>query len=294
MVTIPNCRSGQSGKNGKQFSGNENTGSDTIYKINLFAENVWVIDENGGVNMYLIVGRDSALLIDTGFGAADLLACVRSITDLPLIIINTHGHPDHSGANYQFREIYAHPLDFDAVRQFSNLEFRKSRDGSWQQDSVVGNADAFESTEEIQTMVLLPVREGYVFDLGERKLEVIEVPGHTPGSICLLDADHKILFTGDNNNTLVWLFLEGCAPLETYLQTLIKLKQREEEFDTMMPGHGTLLDKKFMDEQITCVQKILDGTCVGEPYESFAGEARVCYYERAGVAYNPDNLYIQK
>jgi hydroxyacylglutathione hydrolase len=46
---------------------------------------------------------------------------------------------------------------------------------------------------------------------------VIEAPGHTPGEIVLLDAAHKMLFTGDNSNLLVWLFLPNSMPLEVYL-----------------------------------------------------------------------------
>ncbi len=288
------CKSDQARTDEKKIYGNENMQSDSLLKVKQIADKVWVIDESGTVNMYLVEGQDSALLIDTSTGAGNLIECIGSITRLPLIVVNTHGHPDHAGSNYRFEKIYAHPEDFEAVRQFSNTELRTIRDTGLQRDSTVSSTMASEDVEKIKPMVLVPVEQGYVFDLGNRKLEVIEVPGHTKGSICLLDSEHKILFSGDNNNVLVWLFLEGCTPLETYLQTLQKLKQREDEFDTIMPGHGFPLDKEFISEQITCAQNILDGSCQGEPYESFAGNGRVCYYKRAGIAYNPDNLYVQE
>ena len=126
-----------------------------------------------------------------------------------------------------------------------------------------------------------------------RELELIEVPGHTPGSICLLDRNLRTLFTGDNNNSLVWLFLDGCMPLEIYLQSLEHLMSRAEEFDTLMPGHGVPLESDFIGEQIICIKNILDGSCEGETYESFAGPALICYYKRAGVAFNPDNLFAE-
>jgi hypothetical protein len=66
------------------------------------------------------------------------------------------------------------------------------------------------------------------------------------------------------------------TPLEVYLQSLKKLQQRDGEFDRIMPGHGLPLPKSFVGQQITCVENILDGTCKGGPYGSFAGEALVC------------------
>ncbi|KPK87561.1 MAG: hypothetical protein AMS27_02395 [Bacteroides sp. SM23_62_1] len=287
MVVLSGCPDSQSGEKDKQ-SAEKNAGCDTVYVIKQINEGIWVINENGGVNMYLVIGEDSALLIDTGFGTGNLLGCVKSVTDLPLIVVNTHGYPDHAGTNYQFKEVWAHPLDFEAVRQFSNLEVVEN------QDNTNSTGEVTDDKEEHSSLILLPLENGYILNLGDRNLEVIEVPGHTPGSICLLDSDHKILFTGDNNNVIVWLFLEGCAPLETYMQSLEKLQQRSDEFDMIMPGHGSPLERDFIDEQIICAKNILDGSCKGELYESFAGEGRICYYERAGIVFNPDNLFNDK
>jgi len=62
---------------------------------------VWVISDHGSDNMYLIEGTDSALLVDTGLGSADLATYVKKMTTKPLIIVITHGHPDHAGSDYQ-------------------------------------------------------------------------------------------------------------------------------------------------------------------------------------------------
>ena len=141
---------------------------------------------------------------------------------------------------------------------------------------------------------LLPVKDGHVFDLGGRSLEVIEQPGHTPGEIVLLDAANRLVFTGDNNNALVWLFLPTCRPLEVYLESLRKLKRRDGEFDTILPGHGPPLPKGFLADQIACVESILDGSCKGEPYQSFAGNALACRHGSATVAFDQANLRVKK
>jgi glyoxylase-like metal-dependent hydrolase (beta-lactamase superfamily II) len=227
---------------------------------------VWRIDDHGGDNAYLVAGQDRALLIDTGTGVADLAACVRQITRLPATVVNTHGHPDHVGGDFQFESVSAHPDDFAMILRFSGR-------GGFDERRLV------------------PVRAGHVLDLGGRRLEVIETPGHTRGSICLLDAGHKRLFTGDNDNSLVWLFLTDCLPLESYLQTLRSLRQRGSDYDTIRPGHGEPMDTAFISEQIACAESILSGACKGEPYESpFGGGARLCSYKRASIAYDPENL----
>ncbi len=76
------------------------------------AARAWLIGDNGADNMYLIEGNDSSLLVDTGLGVADLASFVKKLTSKPLIVVNTHGHPDHAGANYQFEKVYVYPADF--------------------------------------------------------------------------------------------------------------------------------------------------------------------------------------
>ncbi len=256
------------------------------------AEGVWCIDDHGSANVYVVTGSDSALVIDTGIGSANLRDYVKSLTSLPLIIVNTHGHPDHSGANYQFGlPVYANARDFDAIRPYNSFRPQSGAASLMTGGATVSQEDAFTDTLNLKPVEMKAVGEGYRFDLGGRTLEVIEVPGHTRGSICLLDAANKILFTGDNDNVLVWLHLPGCAPLETYLSSLEKLVLRSGEFTALMPGHGTPIESSFIDDQISCVKSILDGSCKGEETKTFAGNGRSCTYKKATVLFNPDNLF---
>jgi hydroxyacylglutathione hydrolase len=259
------------------------------FKVQTLADGVWRIDDHGGDNMYLVTGTDRALLIDTGTGAADLAACVRQITRLPVTVVNTHGHPDHVGGDFQFAAVSAHPDDFERI-----LSFASPRVGLLQR--LRSRLPALESSEgktggRFDRTRLVPVRAGHLFDLGGRRLEVIETPGHTKGSICLLDSAQKRLFAGDNDNTLVWLFLPECLPIEAYLKTLQNLQRRGSEYDTILPGHGEPLDGAFIGEQIACAQSILSGECKGEPYKNpFGIAARVCSYKRASITFDPGNL----
>ena len=203
-------------------------------------------------------------------------------------MVNTHGHSDHAGGNYQFAKVFVHPQDSLNARICNLPENRLSAAKNMLHGESPSKDDMFNGTP-IHTK-LVPVHEGHLFNLGDRVIQVIETPGHTPGSICLLDMKNKLLFSGDNNNTLVWLFLNGCSPLHDYLKTLEKLGLRIKEFDTLFPGHGIPKPAAFINDQISCVKSILNGTCESVEYKSFAGDAMMCTFGQASVAYNPDNL----
>lgn len=263
------------------------------FKTKLVAEKVWLINDNGSDNIYLVEGTDKALLIDTGLGVANLNSCVKDITKLPVIVVNTHGHPDHVGGNFQFTEVYAHPLDFELIKRFSSKEYHKNTIERAINKKPVYESFFLKDIENYNLPSMVPITSGYVFNLGNRKLEVIEVPGHTEGSIVLLDAENKLLFAGDNNTTLVWLFPNECLPLESYLQSLQKLNKRNEDFDNILPGHGYIMDKSFINEQIICAKNIISGNGKGEKYETFLGSALLYTYKRASIAYTPDNIYVE-
>ena len=89
------------------------------FTVREVAKDVWQIND-GGPNIYLIIGHDSALVVDTGNGAADLAGQIIKMTDKPLIVLNTHGHGDHTGANYQFEKVYVHEADLEVCCRLRN------------------------------------------------------------------------------------------------------------------------------------------------------------------------------
>lgn len=260
-------------------------------KVQPLAAKTWRISDNGIVNSYLLEGNDRALLIDCGYGVANIRDVVQSMTKLPLTVVLTHGHRDHCGAVYQFPSVYAHPLETDSIVYNNTEETRKMTARVILKNTILPESACFKDTP-LPTEIK-PVTDGYVFDLGGRRLEVIAVPGHTAGSIVLLDTANRMLFAGDDNNALVWLFLKGCTPLEIYLRSLEKLKSRAAEFAIIYPGHNEPLDATFLDEEIACCKSILDGTGQREPYTSSAGDAMIGVFKRARIAFDPENLRIK-
>jgi hypothetical protein len=77
-----------------------------VYRI---ADGVFAIYEPGQfeeVISFLITGEDRALLFDTGLGIGDMKRVVEQLTDLPIVVLNSHTHYDHIGGNYQFDTIF--------------------------------------------------------------------------------------------------------------------------------------------------------------------------------------------
>jgi hydroxyacylglutathione hydrolase len=252
-------------------------------------ESVWRISDHGEDNIYLLEGRDSALLIDTGIGAVNLVDYLKNITSLPLIVINTHGHPDHVGSNNQFESVRAHAAEFEMIRNFTAWGMHNTM-LQYMVQVPLPDSVKFIPTDTLYMARLQAVRDGFVIDLGGRPIEVIHLPGHTPGSICLLDRQRKLLFTGDNIKSLVWMHMEESESLEIFLTSLEKIQARAGEFTTLLPGHEGALDGAFIKEQIECVQNILSGQCEGKSYESVVGNGLLCEHKRAQIAYSPGKL----
>ena len=76
------------------------------YTVQLVAEDVWAIDEFGADIIYLVKGEKSAAVIDTGSGFGNLKKVIETLTDLPYVVLNTHGHLDHVGGNHEFGKAY--------------------------------------------------------------------------------------------------------------------------------------------------------------------------------------------
>ncbi len=224
----------------------------------------------GGVNMYLVVGTEKALLIDTGNPGNITPEEIKAFTNLPLLVVNTHAHPDHSGSNSRFEKVYIHEADLEAGKRYSR-----------------GNVE------------LIPIKEGYVFDLGGKKLEVIGVRGHTPGSICLLDAQDKLLFGGDTANLETWAQISN-VPLETYKKSMERLLKWKDQYDRILPGHNAPLPASYITDLIACADEILAGKGAPSPQPAQAAQptgrggptagSLLHKYGRATIRYNPNNL----
>ncbi len=233
------------------------------YNVTPCADNIYRIGSSEGVFMDLFVGSETALLLDTGMGLGDLRAAVRSVTQLPLIVVNTHGHYDHCNGNSQFADcpVYMHEADWTAYRYYCKPQNRipvmngaKMKKTGWNstktQNILPKDFDEYAYTHEAP-VDLSPLEDGMIFDLGGITLEVVETPGHTKGSCALLHRETKNLYIGDAANAHIVLCIFN-APVSEYIKTLNRLKALD--FLQMRPAHDTnWYDKSVLDDYLDCI-----------------------------------------
>lgn len=226
------------------------------YEVFSIGENAWTIEDNG-VRAFLFVGDKNALLVDTCFGNnGSLKGVVDQLTDKPIIVINTHADDDHTGYNCEFGAVLMHPSEF-AV-------YQSHRPG----------------------MQVLPVWEGEVIDVGGQSLEVIHLPGHTPGSIGLLDRKNRILVGGDSiSYTPVFMFTAERS-LQAHQESMKKLLKIQDSFDVIFSSHGPLkVEKEQIRRFIDAADMILAGKVTGEE-PPFPIPAKMYTWEGASYFYN--------
>jgi len=213
------------------------------YNITKLEEGVYRITSREAVFMDLFVGTEKALLFDTGWGLGPLKETIREITDLPLILVNSHGHVDHVCGNLQFAEpAYINETDIPLAKLHGSRMMREyilagDKDGSFVPEGF--DKEAYLSQEEKE---YIPVEEGHVFDLGGKTLEVVNLPGHTKGSIGLYYKEGKILYAADAIGRVVTINGDDAADLSTYTATLMKALSLD--ITRFASGHDPLLHDK--------------------------------------------------
>lgn len=244
-----------------------------IEKISRGPCDIWKIYERHEATMYLVCGGERACLIDSAYGLTNLRELVGELTRLPVFVINTHGHVDHVLGNHWFNRALMHPADQGLYREIVDgyadmlaLDWVKQSYGEFIQ-GLDPSTVRFPQAEDI--------RGGDEIDLGGKKLEVVEIPGHTAGSILLLDPDEKLCFSGDAIIEHLWVFLEESLPPETCLHALARAVEalREAGIERIYNGHYahkplTLSDTDVM---LSGMKRICAGTARGKPFENRVG-----------------------
>lgn len=215
-------------------------------------ENTYVLTNRWENFCYLLLGSSKAMLVDSGYGEGNVREIVESITDLPVVVVNTHGHCDHVGGNFYWKECYC---------------------GEKGKEDVVSGAPK-EFLEYFQTnmpadFIWHVVKDGDVFDLGERKVEVLSVRAHAESGIALIDLTNRYLFTGDEIDPGQVLLDYNLGAYRTeelfriHLESVNKLLARKDDFDTICPAHnGVFISKDYLEEYKILDEQLLAGTAL--------------------------------
>lgn len=224
-------------------------------------DQTWVINfMNGSENMYLLEGEERALLIDTGYGAGNLRAYVEKLTDKPILVANTHFHPDHAAGNGEFEQVYlskGEAVDSPSVNNPGAVPFDITK-------------LPYPDYEKMY------IGEGDKIELGGRTIEVLDVkPAHCNSSLFFLDRGHRMFFCGDELEAAqVNLFDNSANPEASYdvKERLLnfqennkRVKELSSEFDYLLPNHnGYPIAKSYIDDFIELVDAIFEGKAVVE------------------------------
>ena len=216
------------------------------YEIIQMNQDTWRI-EDSGVRFFLLAGTERALLVDSGRNIGNAREIAAGLTDLPVSLLNTHADGDHVAGNGQFGWFYMHPAEEPNYR-------RGDRPGT-----------------------IVPVLEGDVIELGGRRLEIIHLPGHTPGSIALLDTRYRVLISGDPIQDGSIFMFGQFRNMEDYIRSLEHLEGWKGRFDEIWPAHGSIpvypdLIGKLRDG----ARAVLDGKVPGKLEEIFGNRIRSC------------------
>jgi len=192
------------------------------------------------VKAYLVIGSTRAVLIDTGMGVGNIRSLVRGLTDRPLTVVNSHAHWDHIGGTHLFAgeaEIWVHAAEApDLERGVNNQRLR----GFLAPDRLVG---AFPRGFDLASAVIPGVRPTRLLhgdetiDLGDRSLEVLAAPGHSPGGIVLLDRRNGILFSTDAAYPGALHAQLDHSDLTEYRRTMRMLAGLAPSLRTVYPAH---------------------------------------------------------
>jgi glyoxylase-like metal-dependent hydrolase (beta-lactamase superfamily II) len=201
------------------------------YEVISIGQNAWRIEDEM-VRCFLFAGTETALLVDTGVSGGDLLSEIQKLTDKPVYLVNTHADSDHIGANAQFEKTHMFPSEFPYYAE----------------------------SEIARQCPATPLWDGDKIDLGGRVFEIIVIPGHTCGSVALLDRENRLLIAGDSiSETPIFMF-GAMRNLPAFIASLERLSGYQEAFDTILPSHGaSSVPASQLDAVRTAAEKLMRG-----------------------------------
>lgn len=246
----------------------------TLYTVKDYGDGVQGIWDYDVDPMYVMVNGDRAVLIDTGMGQGDLYGALKgilpeSVTTIDVLL--THSHGDHTAQAYQF----ADKADVEHI--------------------YIGAADeatvkSMLQRQNVSTEKLTAVNDGDKIPFGNKYFQVIDIVGHTAGSVGYMIEDK--LFTGDAiGSGYVWMQIGMCS-IEDYVGSLQHLNDVIGDRDlTVYGGHtqyrGTMTDQ-YVRDILACAQGIVDGSIEGTQYlRGNVRDAKVATYGTASIVYDP-------
>lgn len=180
-----------------------------------------------GNNQYLLLGRDRALLFDSGSGKRDITPVIQGLTSLPVIVMGSHLHYDHIGGHRRLGELPEVDIavpDLPATRAMASSGILHP---PWSA-RLVPKPRPF----AVHQWWAL----GQNIDLGDRIVQLVALPGHTADSVGMLDRQHGFAYVGDFLYQAPILAALPTASVVDYLNSALRL-QIQLNGERMLSGH---------------------------------------------------------
>jgi glyoxylase-like metal-dependent hydrolase (beta-lactamase superfamily II) len=229
-------------------------------------DHTWIGSGNrvSSETLYLIEGKDKAVLLDAGTHIPDLDKIVAGITKKPVSLLLTHGHGDHTGAAGCFDELWINNADASMLRKYKGK--------------------------------IHHIENGQKFDLGGRVLEAYYTPGHTAGSVTFLEVGTDKGYSGDAfGNTNLLIMTDLSTMIRTCKESVgyFKANGYERFYNGHFWGDNLETIQRIQDIQ-KIVEEVLAGTLEGEDTGSPRGLNRIVTRDGVRVNYNHEQAVEER
>ena len=225
------------------------------FRVTALGEGITLVEEPYAgelvsANLWHVRGRDRDLVLDSGLGVVALRRELPWLFEHDPVLVLSHAHLDHMGGAHEFDDVRVHEAELAEAGAPGPSSLRTRR-----LLQLIGlDAEAAETGDDDVLLDVLPtasydldayrlhaapatgLRDGDVIDLGDRAFTVVHLPGHTPGSLNLLDADAGVLLSGD----VVYEggLIDSCtgSDVRAYRESMKRLLELDVE--RVLPGHG--------------------------------------------------------
>ena len=215
--------------------------------VKKLAENFYSIEDPSS-RQFFVVGSDKVLLFDTGIGRYDPAEKVRTVSDLPIEVAITHGHPDHIGGIKYFGECF------------------------------ISEQDAALLPQGVTAHV---IKAGDTLTCGDFSFEVVDLAGHTAGSVAFLEQNRRFMVGGDSIQPGPIFMLGEKPDIDTYIKTLKALKKKAKQIDRIYPAHNAdVVGREYIDWCIADatafkkgkLQAVKELTMMGQTHKVYQGK----------------------
>lgn len=203
------------------------------FDVSIISKGIWSIEQNDA-RCFLIDGINYALLVDCLY-EGDLLNLCMNLVNKDVRLVLTHADKDHIGCISQFDQVFIHPSEL--------------------YNSSLSNGCPLN---------IKPVWESDIFSLGTYSFEVILIPGHTSGSIALLERQNRFIIGGDSVQRGPIYMFGSNRNLCAYKFSILKLISLSTHFDFIYASHNDLIVPKYvLNDLLSLVDKVLNSELSG-------------------------------